>query len=737
MSNFTLIKKNPTQGEITSSLTGSTGDGSGLHFDGIAGNIDIASPPDLGTKFSFEFVIKADSTGSSDKIIDFGDGGRFVIEHGTSGLQVKPSNAGGWVTLQNPSPLADLAVHHLVMTVDGTTATLFDNGNVTATATISATDIDSCADAKIGSYYDSATDLFAGTIYRARFYNHTLSAEDVRTAFERADIDYSSQYGSETKLNSSTCVNATSSNAFNTFSGASATGFTAVSTGAGSSSQFAATADEISFVKGKKYSITFDATLNSGTAPKWNAAISILSATGTTDHSIATVTAGANGGIFTANQTTTGVISFKSEGGAATNFAISNLKVVRCGVVTDYDLAFANPTQSLTVQDRAAAADGTCSASGVSQVNSVVQLNATAARIGTTQATPADGEIVAEKIGLNKSASHTLDIDGDVNIDANHKLRWGGGNAEIIGDGSYNLDFKTYDGSSTTTKLTIDSGGDILQQASSPAYYFGTTNASHYNWKIAAQDAVSGGFEISTGGTSAGSSAPSDTYTPRLTIKSNGESLFNCASTPSNSVQGFAIHGSSSANISSSGSSTTAYNHFNIFNGTGQVGSIVSNGSATAFNTSSDYRLKENLEPLTGALDRLDALPVYRFNFKADPDTTVDGFVAHEIQAHVPEAVTGEKDAMKTVVVQEAVAAVEAVEAQPATYWEEGDELPEGVAVGDEKTPAVEAVEAVEAVAEVTEEQIDPQGIDQSKLVPLLVAAVKELKAKVETLENA
>jgi hypothetical protein len=522
MSNFTLIKKNPTQGEITSSLTGSTGDGSGLHFDGIAGNIDIASPPDLGTKFSFEFVIKADSTGSSDKIIDFGDGGRFVIEHGTSGLQVKPSNAGGWVTLQNPSPLADLAVHHLVMTVDGTTATLFDNGNVTATATISATDIDSCADAKIGSYYDSATDLFAGTIYRARFYNHTLSAEDVRTAFERADIDYSSQYGSETKLNSSTCVNATSSNAFNTFSGASATGFTAVSTGAGSSSQFAATADEISFVKGKKYSITFDATLNSGTAPKWNAAISILSATGTTDHSIATVTAGANGGIFTANQTTTGVISFKSEGGAATNFAISNLKVVRCGVVTDYDLAFANPTQSLTVQDRAGAADGTCSASGVSQVNSVVQLNATAARIGTTQATPADGEIEAS--GTIKS--QTLKA---TKVDSTDQLYLERTNSST---GRYYLgaaanSFFIVDDAQSQTRLSIDNNGDILQQASSPAYYFGTTNASHYNWKVAAQDAVSGGFEISTGGTSAGSSAPSDTYTPRLTISSAGLATFS------------------------------------------------------------------------------------------------------------------------------------------------------------------------------------------------------------------
>ena len=76
---ITINKANPTPGEITSSLTGSTGDGAGLHFDGAAGNIDIASPPDLGTKFSFEFVIKADSWDTYQSIIDFGNGGRFQL----------------------------------------------------------------------------------------------------------------------------------------------------------------------------------------------------------------------------------------------------------------------------------------------------------------------------------------------------------------------------------------------------------------------------------------------------------------------------------------------------------------------------------------------------------------------------------------------------------------------------------------------------------------------------------
>ena len=230
----------------------------------------------------------------------------------------------------------------------------------------------------------------------------------------------------------------------------------------------------------------------------------------------------------------------------------------------------------------------------------------------------------------------------------------------------------------------------------------------------------------------------SEALATRLTIDSTGLATFSDGiavnTTVTNPGNGNLNTGASITDLGRMHLSTTSSDHtvnrnsdgnvFEMRRSNTAVGSIAVTTSATAFNTSSDYRLKENLTPLTGALDRLDALPVYRFNFKSDPDTTVDGFVAHEVSAHVPEAVTGEKDAMKTVVVQEAV------EAQPATYYEEGDELPEGKAVGDEKTPAVQAV------AEVTEEQPDYQGIDQSKLVPLLVAAVKELKAKVEALEG-
>ena len=111
-------------------------------------------------------------------------------------------------------------------------------------------------------------------------------------------------------------------------------------------------------------------------------------------------------------------------------------------------------------------------------------------------------------------------------------------------------------------------------------------------------------------------------------------------------------------------------------NGNGAVGTIATNGSATSYNTSSDYRLKENEVAVSDGIERLKQLKPYKFNFKTDVDTTVDGFFAHEVQDIVPEAVVGEKD---------------------------GEEM---------------------------------QGIDQSKLVPLLVAAVQELTTRLEALEN-
>jgi hypothetical protein len=112
------------------------------------------------------------------------------------------------------------------------------------------------------------------------------------------------------------------------------------------------------------------------------------------------------------------------------------------------------------------------------------------------------------------------------------------------------------------------------------------------------------------------------------------------------------------------------------------VGSITSNGSATAYNTSSDYRLKENVVYDWDATTRLKQLKPARFNFIVDEtNTPVDGFLAHEAQVVVPECVTGTKDEV------------------------------------DDNDVAV------------------MQGIDQSKLVPLLVKTIQELEARITALE--
>jgi hypothetical protein len=179
------------------------------------------------------------------------------------------------------------------------------------------------------------------------------------------------------------------------------------------------------------------------------------------------------------------------------------------------------------------------------------------------------------------------------------------------------------------------------------------------------------------------------------------------SATPSSSNKGFEFraNGSTGGTLDCAITSTSNHTIINFDNGNGGVGTIQMNGSATAYNTSSDYRLKENVNYDFDATSRLKKLKPARFNFKADADTTVDGFIAHEVSSVVPEAISGEKDAVK--------------------IWKEGEELPEGVSVGDNK------------LDENGNTIIETQGIDQSKLVPLLVKTIQELEARITELENA
>ena len=170
-----------------------------------------------------------------------------------------------------------------------------------------------------------------------------------------------------------------------------------------------------------------------------------------------------------------------------------------------------------------------------------------------------------------------------------------------------------------------------------------------------------------------------------MRITSGGDVLFGTTAKPNGTSiygSGFIDDTDSAMVLKLASSATGAKTLIEFLNANGSVGSIQTSGTSTSYLTSSDYRLKENVVEMTGALDRVSQLKPSRFNFIADENTTVDGFLAHEVQDIVPEAITGEKDAV------------------------------------DEDNNAIY------------------QGIDQSKLVPLLVGAIQELQKRIEILEN-
>ena len=148
---------------------------------------------------------------------------------------------------------------------------------------------------------------------------------------------------------------------------------------------------------------------------------------------------------------------------------------------------------------------------------------------------------------------------------------------------------------------------------------------------------------------------------------------------------------------------STLRSHVVFTRGGSQVGEIKTSNSATSFITSSDYRLKENVTPMSGATAQTKLLKPCNFDWIVGGN--VNGFLAHELAEVVPEAVTGTKDAMMD----------EEYEVTPAVVDDEGNETTAAV-MGTRSVP-------------------DMQGIDQSKLVPLLTATIQELIARIEALE--
>jgi len=294
--------------------------------------------------------------------------------------------------------------------------------------------------------------------------------------------------------------------------------------------------------------------------------------------------------------------------------------------------------------------------------------------------------------------------------------RWTGTNTthgtalitQVNSDGGYGLDFRVDNKSTntlaTTSRMFLSTSGEVGIGTRVPLENLHVYNGSAYitpiayaasqnDWVIRTGAYNSTGFDqgLKIKSTSTGTS-----YMAFETAHSGGETMVlrsgNVGIGTDNPSQELHVVGNAliSGGVYLSNTSISINNFYTNLDAQVSTGSLlVRNGfnyrpvSASAFNVTSDYRLKSNIEPLENATSRLKQLEVHRFNWIDRLDEPkVDGFIAHEVSSIVPEAVLGEKDGV----------------------YEDG-------------TPK-------------------HQGIDQAKLVPLLTAALQEAIIKIENLES-
>tara|TARA_R100000234_G_C4993547_1_gene176723 strand:- start:639 stop:1694 length:1056 start_codon:yes stop_codon:yes gene_type:complete len=333
---------------------------------------------------------------------------------------------------------------------------------------------------------------------------------------------------------------------------------------------------------------------------------------------------------------------------------------------------------------------------------------------------------------VDVSETQSLTVDGDLTIsdkivhseDTNTAIRFAaadtvtvetGGSEAFRIDSSQNVGIGTTPASGVRLDMRSDAAANIvdLRNANSAGfglYVAGGTGSSYYALRVADKDNAA-----------------------LLTVNGNGR--VTIADTTN---VGTADHKLSIQKFGSGrclGLGTTASTNTvmaSLVNGNGTVGTINTAGSATSYNTSSDYRLKENVTGITDGITRVKQLNPSRFNFKADADTKVDGFLAHEAQTVVPEAVTGTKDETRSVsnVVLSADGKILARDVLQSD-WTAG-KLPTTDTDGNK----VDALYPSDSTWAASHTEPIYQGIDQAKLVPVLTAALQEAIAKIETLET-
>jgi len=309
----------------------------GLVFDGT--QVPIAtSISSIGTRdYSWAAYVtnKAIPTAASfvvgvnDSGADFGGNRSALMTLADGTLQLIVSSA------TTSLGAADTKTNLWVVTRSGTTLTIYKNGVSVATTTDSQTYGSSYF--RMGGYATSNA-LWQGGFIVPAVYNRALSASEVVALYEAgapAGADYNS--ASNTAINTSAVIN--SANAafdYDTFTGASATGFTAGVTSSVNGSFASVNGAAYSVVTGTRYLATFSATLTSGTAPRLSFGSSVLSNLASNVH---IVTAGSNSVIFTITATASRDLYFHNLAGESTNYTISGLSVTRLGLLLAPDAA--------------------------------------------------------------------------------------------------------------------------------------------------------------------------------------------------------------------------------------------------------------------------------------------------------------------------------------------------------------------------------------------------------------
>jgi hypothetical protein len=203
--------------------------------------------------------------------------------------------------------------------------------------------------------------------------------------------------------------------------------------------------------------------------------------------------------------------------------------------------------------------------------------------------------------------------------------------------------------------MRIDSSGNVGIGTSSPSTFpakfavSGSVASGGQNYSAGFSDAVNSTFRIGhqSGLANLITDAALGFYTSsteRMRISSGGLLQINTTSSPYTEQVKIAFPGTQAIHCNDSiSSSSVNYIYFTKGATPTNVGAIFYNGSVMAYQTTSDYRLKENVAPMTGALSKIAALKPVTYTWK-DNQQSGEGFLAHELQEHFPDAVSGTKD---------------------------------------------------------------------------------------------